>query len=155
MMRFVLVLHILGAATWLGANVAQAFMGARVGKASADVRLWWSESGEKMAKVVYNAAGILLLATGLGMVIGTAPSGDYSFKSTFVSIGLAAIVVGAVLGMTVFAPKNRALAAAVRAGDEAQETKLRSTIMWFGMLDTVIVVVTIGVMVYKTGFVFK
>src|ERR1700753_2983420 len=124
-MTFLLVLHILGAATWLGCNVAQAFMGTRVASASAETRLWFAESGEKMAKIVYNAAGIVVLVTGLIMVIGSHDPGGYSFQSTFVSIGLLAVIIGAALGITVFAPKNRALAAAIRSGDETEEKKLR------------------------------
>jgi hypothetical protein len=154
-MNFVLFLHILGAGTWLGANVALAFMGGLIGNASPEVRAWYAQAGEQMAKTVYNVAGVLILATGLIMVIGTAPHGDFAFSSVFVSIGFAAIIVGAVLGITVFAPRNRALAAAIRQGDEAEERRLRATIMQFGMLDTLIVVFTIGVMVYKLGAKYK
>jgi hypothetical protein len=150
-----LVLHILGVAVWLGSNVAQAFLGGLVGNASPEVRAWYAESGSKMARVVYNAAGVLILATGLIMVIGSQDPGGYSFKSTFVSIGLAAIIVGAALGITVFAPKNRELAAAIREGDEAKEKRLRNLIMQFGILDTLIVAFTIGVMVYKMGAAYK
>ena len=154
-MNLLLVLHILGAATWLGANVAQAFLGSMVVGASPEVRLWWSESGEKMAKVLYNVAGILVLATGLGLVIGSSDPGGFSFASAFVSIGFAAVIVGAVLGITVFAPKNRALAQAIRDGDVEAESKIRSTIMAFGLLDTLVVVFTIGAMVYKIGAKYK
>ncbi len=155
MTRLVLVVHILAVATWLGCNVAQAFMGGLIGNASPETRIWYSEAGEKMAKIVYNVAGILVLATGLEMVIRSAPDGKYSFQSTFVSIGLAAVIIGAALGITVFAPKNRALAQAVRDGDEEQEKRLRKTIMGFGLLDTLIVVATVGFMVFRTGAKFR
>ena len=149
-MTLLKVVHILGAATWLGCNVAQAFLGGMVGNASADVRAWYSEAGEKMAKVVYNAAGIVILLTGIGMVSSKEHFGA-EFSDPFVGIGFAAIIIGAALGITVFAPKNRALAAAVRSGSTGEETKLRSTIMAFGILDTAIVVFTIGAMVYRLG----
>ena len=154
LINFFLVLHILGAATWLGCNVAQAFLGGMVGSAPTEVRAWWAEGGEKLGKVVYTVAGVTILASGIIMLLGSGENG-MSFGSTFVSIGFAAIIVGIALGITVFGPKNRALAAAIRSGDEAEEKKLRTTIMQFGMLDTLIVVITVFAMVYKWGIRYK
>src|SRR6187399_2516372 len=147
-MRFWLALHIIAAGTWLGCNVAQLVMGSTVGSASDDVRGWWADKGEFLGKAVYPAAGAVVLITGLILVI----AGDvYSFASTFVSVGFAAVIVGAVLGGAVFGPRNRAAAEAIRTGDTAGESKARSMILNFAYLDTAIVVLTIFLMVYKTG----
>lgn len=146
-MKFWLALHILAAGTWLGCNVAQMVMGARIRAAGAEVRSWWAEAGEFLGKAVYPAAGAVLLVTGIILVI----QGDYSFGSTFVSIGFLAVIIGAVLGGVVFGPKNRALAEAVRGGDAEGETKARTTIINMAFLDTAIVVATIFVMVYGVG----
>jgi len=151
-MRFWLALHIIAAGTWLGANVAQVVLGTRVGSAVADVRTWWAEVGEFLGKVVYPAAGAVVLITGLIMVI----AGDvYSFASAFVSIGFAAVIIGGVLGGVVFGPQNRKAGEAIRTGDGASESKARSTIMNFAYLDTAIVILTIFSMVFTLGAKYK
>jgi hypothetical protein len=146
-MQFWLALHIIAAGVWLGANVAQLVMGARLRSAGAEVRAWWAEAGEFLGKAVYPAAGAVLLITGIILVI----QGNYSFGSTFVSIGFLAVIIGAVLGGVVFGPKNRAVAQAARGGDTEGETKARTTIINVAVLDTAIVVATIFVMVYAVG----
>lgn len=145
-----LALHIVAACAWLGANFTQLFIVPTVAKASTDVRLWWAEGGVRLARVLYNAAGVVILVTGIALVIDS-----YSFASTFVSIGFAAVIIGAALGITVFAPKNRALVQAIRSGDTAEESNLRALIVRFAYLDTAIVIVTVFVMVWKVGMKLK
>lgn len=149
--RLLLTLHIIGACAWLGANLAQVVLSSSVVKASPEVRVWWSGAGERLGKLLYPAAGMVVLITGLALVIGSEDLGGVSFKSTFVSIGFAAVIVGVVLGITVFGPKNRALAAAIQSGDSEAESKLRSVIAGFGLLDTAVVVIAIFTMVWKVG----
>lgn len=149
--RLLLTLHILGACAWLGANLAQAVISAPIAKASPDVRVWWAGAGERLGRFLYPAAGVVVLVTGVILVLGSKDPGGVSFKSTFVSIGFAAVIVGVVLGIVVFGPKNRALAQAVKDGDSDAETKLRATMRQFGIIDTAVVVVTIFVMVWKVG----
>ncbi len=143
-----LALHIIGAGTWLGANIVQAFMSSRIPNASAEVRRWWAESLGSMTRIVYNGAAVLILVTGVWMVLRT----DYfSFSDTFISIGFLAILVGAVLGMAVFGPGLRQLAAAIGDGDQAAEASVTRRLTTFGIIDTLVVVVTIVAMVAKWG----
>jgi hypothetical protein len=147
-MRFWLALHIIAVGTWLGANVAQLIVGARIRRAPGEVRSWWTHVGELLGKALYPAAGVVVLVTGIIMVI----VGDqYSFASTFVSIGFAAVIVGAVLGGAVFGPRNRAAREAIASGDAEAESSARSTIINFAYLDTAIVVFTIFAMVFTMG----
>lgn len=141
-----LVLHIIGVCLWLGANGVLAFMGSRWSSASTEVRAWWAESQAAMARVLYNIAGGLILVTGILLAAQAKV-----FKATFVSIGFAAIIAGAALGMLVFGPGARQLAAAVRAGREGEANQLQQRLAMFGLLDTVIVVFTIVAMVGKWG----
>jgi hypothetical protein len=53
--------------------------------------------------------------------------------------------------MIVFGPGTRALAAAIRSGDEETERSVNTRLTLFGVLDTVILVVTIAAMVGKWG----
>ncbi len=148
MRQTLLVLHIIGVATWLGGNLVLAFAGPRIGAAEATTRIWWAETQGAMARVLYNIAGILVLVTGVGLVL---ESDFFEFSNMFVSIGFLAVIIGAVLGMAVFGPGSRALAAAIRDGDAAAERSVSARLTAFGVLDTIVVVVTIVAMVGKWG----
>ena len=132
MRQTLLILHIIGVAIWLGGNVVLAFVGPRIGAAEATTRIWWAETQGAMARVLYNVAGILVLVTGVGLVL---TSDFYEFSNMFVSIGFLAILVGAGLGMAVFGPGSRALAAAVRDGDADAERAITARLTAFGALD--------------------
>lgn len=148
MHTFLLTLHLLGVATWFGANMVLAFVGPRVQGADPAVRAWWAATQGAMARVLYNIAGVLVLITGIALVI----EGPYSFASAFVSIGFLAIIVGAVLGMAVYGPGCRKLTAAIDSGDEAEERSLVQRLSAFGALDSLVILVTIISMVAKWGF---
>lgn len=142
-----LILHIIGVAIWLGGNAVLAFMGPRTASASADVRIWWADAQGAMARVLFNVAGILVLITGIWMVV----RGPYKFSEMFVSIGFLAIILGAVFGMAVFGPGSRALSKSIADGDATAEASLTKKLTAFGILDTLIVVVTIIAMVSHWG----
>jgi hypothetical protein len=144
-----LVIHIVGVALWLGANGVQAFLSPRVAKAPADARLWWVQSQEHMAKVLYSVAGAAILVTGVWMVL--LESTPWEFSDAFVSVGIAAVVIGGVLGIVVFGPGARQIGSAIESGDEAEEKTMSNRLAGFGVLDTLIVVVTIVAMVGKWG----
>ena len=148
MRQTLLVLHIIGVAAWLGGNLVLAFVGPRIGSAEATTRVWWAETQGAMARVLYNIAGILVLVTGVGLVL---QSDFFEFSNMFVSLGFLAVIIGAVLGMVVFGPGSRALAAAIRDGDAEAERTVSARLTAFGVLDTLVVVVTIVAMVAKWG----
>ncbi len=148
MRQTLLVLHIIGVAAWLGGNLVLAFVGPRIGSAEPTTRVWWAETQGAMARVLYNIAGILVLVTGVGLVLD---SDFFEFSNMFVSIGFLAVIIGAVLGMAVFGPGSRALAAAIRDGDAEAERAVSARLTAFGVLDTIVVVVTIVAMVAKWG----
>jgi uncharacterized membrane protein len=148
MRNTLLVLHILGVATWFGANMVLAFAGPRAAHATAETRRWWAETQGSMARVLYNVAGILVLITGVGLVLD---SDFVAFSDTFVTVGFLAVIIGAVLGMAVFGPGTRKLADAIEAGDETTEKSLNSRLAVFGAIDSLVLVFTIAAMVGKWG----
>lgn len=148
MRETLLILHIIGVAIWLGGNIVLAFVGPRIGSAEAATRVWWAQTQGAMARVLYNVAGILVLITGVGLVID---NNVVEFSSMFVSIGFLAVIVGAVLGMAVFGPGSRQLAAAIEEGDADAERAITARLTAFGALDSIVVVITIVAMVGKWG----
>jgi len=76
----------------------------------------------------------------------------YEFSDAFVSIGFLAVIIGAVLGMAVFGPGSRKLTEAIHRNDAMAERSLTSRIQAFGILDTLVLLVTIVAMVSKWGY---
>lgn len=148
MRNTLLVLHILGVATWFGANMVLAFTGPRASQAGAETRRWWAQTQGAMARVLYNVAGVLVLLTGIGLVLD---SDFIEFSDTFVTIGFLAVIIGAVLGMAVFGPGSRRLVAAIDASDQATEKSLNGRLAVFGAIDSVILVLAVAAMVGKWG----
>ena len=148
MRNTLLVLHILGVATWFGANMVLAFAGPRTLNAPVEARLWWAATQGAMARVLYNVAGILVLLTGVGLVLD---SDFVSFADPFISIGFVAVIIGAGLGMAVFGPGSRKLTAAIEAGDAAEERSLNARLGVLGAIDSLVLVFTIAAMVGKWG----
>ena len=144
--NILLVLHIAGAGTWLGANVVQAVVSPAAARFGKETLAGWFRLTSVLARRLYIPAAILILVTGVLLVLDNEA---YGFGSTFVTIGMAMIVVGAVLGMTVFGPGGDAAAAAVESGDASRIRSAVARITRWGMVDTVLLLATITVMVLR------
>jgi len=144
--NILLVLHIVGAGTWLGANVVQAVVPPAAARLGKETLVGWYRLSSLLARRLYIPAAILILITGVLLVV---ENEAYGFGATFVTIGMVMIVVGAVLGMTVFGPGGEAAAAAVESEDEAM---IRSAVAWltrWGLVDTLLLLFTITAMVLR------
>lgn len=148
MRNALLIVHIAAAGAWLGANIVQIagqrMMAARPPEARA---AWYRVTGD-LAGPVYIPAGVLLVVTGSWMVLTI---DAYSFADAFVIIGLAVVVVGAILGNSVFSPRSEAAADALEAGDNSRLRDATSKLAIFGLLDTLLVLFAITVMVLRLG----
>lgn len=144
-----LIVHILGVATWFGANMVQMFVTPRMSKAGDAAAADWQRTVVAMGKMLYTAAAVVVLVTGFGLV-GT--SNDlFSYSDTFVIIGIVMVVIGAVLGMAFFGPQGEKAAAAYESGNSAGGTAIVRKTAWMGALDTGLMVVTVAAMVMKWG----
>lgn len=146
-MDVVLLIHILAAAAWFGASVTQFIVNPRMSKIGGVAAAEWMRSTVLMGKVLYSPAAIVALVTGIILAIDR----EVSFGSTFITLGFVTVVVGAVLGIRVFGPVGEKAAEAYESGDEAdlkvQTTKLRN----YGVVDIVLLTVTIASMVMTWG----
>jgi hypothetical protein len=143
-----LVLHIAGAGTWLGANVVQAVVPPMAARRSADVLAGWYRITSSMASRLYVPAAILILTTGVLMVLDNEA---YGFGSRVVTIGFGMFVVGALLGQFVFGPGGDAAADAVESGDGAAIRSTVGRLTRFGLIDTILLLFTITAMVLRLG----
>ncbi|HJS71489.1 MAG TPA: DUF2269 family protein [Acidimicrobiia bacterium] len=141
-----LVLHIAGAGTWLGANVVQAVVPPAAARAGEATLAGWYRITGAMSKTLYMPAAILILITGILLVV---ESDAYGFGSLFVTIGFGMIVVGAILGITVFGPGGEAAAEAVETGDQPVIRTAVARLTRWGVIDTLLLLFTITVMVLR------
>lgn len=144
-----LFLHILGAGTWLGANVTQAVVTPFMRKRGSDAAASWTRATVAMGNRLYAPASVLILITGTWMV---ARSDFYGFDQAFVTIGFIAVVIGIFLGVRVFGPKGEALAKLHESGAaEGAIAAAHSRLLGFGIFDTLVVIFTIWAMVERLG----
>lgn len=142
-----LIVHILAAATWLGAGVTVGFLTPRLRGAGDETAGAFMAAYERMGLVLFNPAGILVLLTGVVLVI----DGPWEFENAFVVIGVAVVVIGAVLGARVFSPLSREAQVAHAGGDVARLDRIYARFRTFGALDTSLIVLAIIAMVLKLG----
>lgn len=148
MSELLLFLHILGAATWFGTNLAQVALSASFRREPSAATASYLRGTVALGTRLYTPAAVLVLLTGIGMVL----AGDtYGFDSVFVNVGFLMVVVGTVLGMAVFAPLGRRAAALRDGGDDAGAAAVERRIAGFGALDTVLLALTIATMVWRLG----
>jgi uncharacterized membrane protein len=145
---FLLVLHIAGAGTWLGANLIQAVVPPLATKLGPEAEAGWYRVAAQLSRRLYMPASIVILTTGVWMVL---IDDAYGFGNAFVNIGLAMIVIGAVLGIMVFDPGSNNAAEAIVSGDATAMRAAKRRIAAFGSLDTVLILFTMTAMVLRVG----
>lgn len=141
-----LVLHIAGAGTWLGANVVQAVVPPAAARTGAATLAGWYRVTSALSTRLYVPAAVLILITGVLMVLD---NDAYGFGTTFVTIGLGMIVVGALLGQFVFGPGGERAAFAVESEDGVAIKREVGRLARFGMIDTLLILLTITAMVLR------
>lgn len=143
-----LVLHLVGVGTWLGANVIQAVLPPVAERSGSETLAWWYRTSSMLSGRLYMPAAILILLTGVLLVLQT---DAYGFGTPFVTIGFAMVIVGAVLGMVVFAPGGREAASAIETSDRPGLQRAAGRLTRFGIMDTVLLLFTITAMVLRLG----
>jgi uncharacterized membrane protein len=149
MREFLLVLHILGAAVWIGAAVVSIILTPTVRRGSDVVAAFWLRTTVRFGTILYLPAALLVLITGVWLVID---SDFYGFDAVFVSIGFAVVIIGALLGNLVFGPQGKKAAELHESGaGEAQLAPIYNRLAIFGALDFALLVLVVFAMVGRWG----
>lgn len=143
-----LVLHIAGAATWLGANIVQAVVPPMAARAGVPVLSGWYRITGSLASRLYIPAALLILLTGVLLVLNN-PA--YGFGTTFVTIGFGMIIIGGLFGQFVFGPGGERAAEAVETEDRVAIRHEVARLTRFGVIDTLLLLFTITAMVIRLG----
>lgn len=143
MVRNVLLLvHIAAVAAWLGANAVQFVVGPRMRRRGPAVAAAWSDTALFLGRRYYNVAGAVVALSGVGLVL----HGHWGWHG-FVLVGIAAVAIGAGLGILAFEPRLRRELAAIESGDEVGARRLQHDITSIAVLDTAVVLVTMLAMI--------
>jgi hypothetical protein len=148
MRTILLILHILAAGTWIGANATQLALRPAMSRHGGTTGAAWWRGTVRMGQVLYTPAAVVILITGIWLVVDSAV---YDFEQAFVVIGFAMVIVGAVLGAMVFGPVGRRAADLHEAGESGAVAAVEQRLLSFGLLDTALLVVTVAAMVGKWG----
>ena len=142
-------LHVLGAAAWFGSNLVRAFARGPMTRVDAAAAAAWHRVTVSMGRVIHTPASIVVFVTGFGLV-GLSDR-LYSMTDPFVVVGILAVVIGAVLAMTVIGPNGRRIAAAYERADHRQAESLSRRSSLVGWVDTAVLAFAILVMVTRWG----
>ncbi len=143
--NLLLLLHIGGVAAWLGANFVQLVLSPRFARGPAAAAAAWTRHTIWLGERYYNVAGGLIVVTGVLLVL----DGDWSWGSGFIWVGIAVVVIGGVMGVTLFSPLAQRRAAALDAGDEPTAAGAQGRIIPLAYLDTALVLTAVLAMVDK------
>ena len=149
MVEVMLFLHILGAAAWFGANLVRAFARRAMCAGDAATAAAWHRTTVSMGRVIHTPAAIVVFVTGFGLV--GLSDGAYGMAAPFVVVGIIAVVIGAVLAMSVLGPNGERIASAYEQGDRtlAEAVSRRSSLV--GWVDTSLLAFTTLVMIFRWG----
>lgn len=142
MEAFLLTVHIMAAAVWIGAGIYAGFSypkhaanGTLRGVIAVDV---------KLGSIVFGAAVGLLLLSGVGLVM---ISDVFGFGHAFVLIGIAVIVVSGIAEGVVFGPATKRTAEAEAGGSREIDPVFR----WAPLVYIALFGFTVWAMVTKLG----
>jgi hypothetical protein len=141
----VLALHITAVAAWLGANFVQLLLSPRFARGPADVAAAWTRQTMWLGERYYIAAGVLIGATGVILVL----DGNWSWSSGFIWVGIAVVAIGATLGGAFFGPLAKQRAEALESGDLDAADAAQRRILPLAFVDTALVLTAILAMVDK------
>jgi hypothetical protein len=139
-------LHILGAAMWIGTNLAQMTIGPRL--VNEGLGAQWLKAVEKASGPIYGTASGLIILTGVYLVLS---NDSFSFGSAFVGIGIAVVIVGGALAGLIFNRKTRQAVALFESGDTARAVPVYKSIAPWAILDTALLAFAAYAMVAKLG----
>lgn len=148
MSDFLLIIHVLAAATWVGAGVFSGFAGSRMARQGGPAALGWAKVSREAAVKVFNPAGILTALSGILLVIF---SDAYDWGDAFVTVGLTVVVINGVIGGAVHRPISDKMISALEGDDYETAGRLGKQAAIWGSVSIALLIVAVSVMVMKTG----
>lgn len=148
MREVMLVLHILGAALWIGGGIVTVAARRAMVRRGSTPAVGWMDFEATLGKVFFPVAAVLTLLSGIVLVL---MAHQYGFLDLFVIIGIAAFLFSAI-GNSAYVGRTDARAVASwREGDEPTARSLVANTTRFHLLDNAVLVLALVAMVYRWG----
>ena len=148
MYTFLLFLHILAAAAWIGAGIRQLVEAPIMKTAEPSARARWLRNQVALGTRLFAPAAVVVLVSGILLVVDNASVG---FGTPFVSVGFAAVIFGAAVGPAVFGKRGEQAAAHLDDGEVAAADAIAAKTRPIELLDIALLLVTLAAMVWKWG----
>jgi hypothetical protein len=145
---FLLIIHVLAAATWIGAGVLSGFAGSRMAAEGEPAALGWARVSRDASFKVFIPAALVVALSGVLMVVF---DDAYDWGDAFVTVGLLVVVIGGVIGGVVHRPTSEKLVAALESGDYQSAADLGKRAAIWGAVTLALLIVAVAVMVMKLG----
>jgi uncharacterized membrane protein len=143
-----LFVHIVTVSVWLGGSIMLAFVSGRIQRTGdAAFRARFARAAGVVGPVI-GVSAILVLASGIWMVLDSDP---IELSQLWVWLGLALFIVSAVVGAAYFAPASDRIVKALEAGQVQEADRRARTFNLVSRLDTLLLLVIVGLMVFKPG----
>lgn len=148
MYTFLLFLHVVGAAAWIGAALKETLEKPLLRGGEPTHHAAWLRSQNKLANRLYIPAAVIVLITGILMVVDNEAVG---FGTPFVSVGFFMVIFGAAVGGGLLGKRAEEAAAHLDRGDVAAAAAVEAKARPFELLDIALLGVTVAAMVWKWG----
>lgn len=148
MREVLLVLHILGAALWIGGGVVTVLARRPLVGGDRSISIVWMGLEEKLGKAYFPATAILTLLTGIGLVI---LADEYDFLDLFVLIGIAAFLLSAIGNSAYVGRVDARAVEAWKEGNDQSASSLVTGTTRFHILDNAVLILALVAMVYRWG----
>lgn len=146
MTETLLIVHILGAAAWIGGGFLTAFLGPRMARAGGETALNWTRAAVDASMKYYMPVGFITLLSGIGLLL---VDDDHSWSDAFVSVGLAVVVITALMGSFYMRPAGEKAIEAAESGDFPTAAANGRKLALAGRVVSILLVLTLITMVVK------
>jgi hypothetical protein len=148
--QLLLTLHVLAAATWIGAALAMQVIAARTGPSTPDDAIdQFARDAEAVGKVLFGPAAVVLTLTGVALVVRE----DLSWSEPWIVLGIGALVAAGALGGAFLIPEGRRIAAlADQPGHDPAEIRVRAHRRFVvARVDLAILIFAMAIMIFRPG----
>ena len=146
-----LTFHILASCLWIGANAVGLIVNRQLNpKATTVASDPWYFALVGVKKYLYPPLYVIILVTGV-LLITAVDSTSFAFSDTFNIIGIAAVLIGAFLGMVYFEFQGRKIGQAFATGDMATAGVIKTRMTIGQLVDMGIVLLATVAMVGLWG----
>jgi uncharacterized membrane protein len=143
-----LFIHIVAVAAWVGGSIMLAFVSGRIQRTGdAAFRARFAKAAGVVGPVI-GVSAILILASGIWMVLD---SDTIELSQVWVWLGLALFFLSGIVGAAFFAPASDRIVKALEAGQVQEADRRARTFNLVSRLDTLVLLVIVGLMVFKPG----